>query len=45
MATTIDATPTSLGGYLVDETGSQDWSAPDEGGLAFITDLVRPIGT
>jgi dihydrofolate reductase len=43
MAKLIYATPTSLDGYIGDE--SYDWSAPDEEGLAFITDLLRPIGT
>jgi dihydrofolate reductase len=44
MATLIYATPTSLDGYIADETGSPDWAVPDEEGFAFITDLLRPIG-
>jgi len=44
MATLIYATPTSLDGYIADETGNPDWAAPDEEGFAFISDLLRPIG-
>ncbi len=44
MAKLIYATPTSLDGYIADETGSPDWAAPDEEGFAFINDLLRPIG-
>jgi dihydrofolate reductase len=42
MAKLIYATPTSLDGYIADE--NYDWSAPDEEGFAFISDLLRPIG-
>jgi dihydrofolate reductase len=45
MAKLIYATPTSLDGYIADETGNYDWAAPDEEGFAFIADLLRPIGT
>ena len=45
MAKLIYVTPTSLDGYLADETRSLDWAAPDEEFLAFITDLLRPVGT
>jgi len=45
MAKLIYATPSSLDGYIVDETGNPDWAAPDEEGFAFITALIRPIGT
>ncbi len=45
MAKLIYFMPTSLEGYIADETGDLDWSAPDEEVFAFITDLVRPIGT
>jgi dihydrofolate reductase len=44
MAKLIYLTPMSLDGYIADETGNPDWSAPDEEAFAFITDLVRPIG-
>jgi dihydrofolate reductase len=37
--------PTSLDGYIEDETGNFDWAAPDQEVLAFINDLERPIGT
>jgi dihydrofolate reductase len=43
MAKLIYATPTSLDGYIADETGNFDWAAPDEEVFAFINDLVRPI--
>src|SRR4030095_16030228 len=36
--------PTSLDGYIADETGNPDWAAPDEEVFAFINNLVRPIG-
>ena len=36
--------PTSLDGYIADEPGPYDWSAPDDGVFAFINDLERPIG-
>ena len=41
----IYMTPTSLDGYIAVEPGSFDGSGPDEEGFAFITDLLRPIGT
>ena len=44
MAILIYATPTSLDGYIADETGNPGWAAPDEEGFAFINDLLRPIG-
>ncbi len=44
MAKLIYFTPTSLDGYIADETGSPDWSVPSEEAFAFIIDLVRPIG-
>jgi dihydrofolate reductase len=37
--------PTSLDGFIADETGNFDWSAPDEEVMAFINDRHRPIGT
>lgn len=45
MAKLIYFMPVSLDGLIADETGSKDWSAPDEDVLAFISDLHRPIGT
>src|SRR6185369_4610280 len=44
MGNLIYFTPTSLDGYIADETGNPDWSAPDEETFAFINDLWRPIG-
>ena len=43
MAKLIYVTPTSLDGYIADQ--NYDWSAPGAEELAFITDLLRPIGT
>ncbi|MFN2461162.1 MAG: dihydrofolate reductase family protein [Candidatus Velthaea sp.] len=40
----IYITNTSLDGYVEDETGAFDWVIPDQV-HAFITDLLRPIGT
>ena len=45
MAKLIYVTPTSLDGYIADESMSPDWSTPDDEGFAFIKDLLRPIGT
>jgi dihydrofolate reductase len=45
MAKLIYVMPTSLDGYVEDETGKFDWGTPDEEGFTFITDLERPIGT
>jgi dihydrofolate reductase len=36
---------TSLDGYINDEQGNFDWSAPDEEVHSFVNDLERPIGT
>lgn len=36
---------TSLDGYIADEDGRFDWSAPDEEVHAFVNDLERPVGT
>ncbi len=44
MAKLIYFMPTSLDGYIADETGNFDWSAPDEEAFAFINELERPIG-
>ena len=40
----IYITNTSLDGFVEDETGAFDWGNPDQV-HAFITDLLRPIGT
>jgi dihydrofolate reductase len=45
MAKLIYVTNTSLDGYIEDEHGSFDWTATDDEVFAFITDLVRPVGT
>ena len=42
MAKLIYFTPTSLDGYIADETGNPDWAAPDEEVFAFINDLCAP---
>jgi dihydrofolate reductase len=36
---------TSLDGYVEDEDGNFDWSAPDEEVHSFVNDLERPVGT
>ena len=35
----------SLDGFIEDEGGSFEWTAPSDEVFAFITDLMRPIGT
>ena len=45
MAKLIYFTPTSLDGFIADGAGDLDWSAPDEQVMAFINELMRPIGT
>lgn len=35
----------SVDGYIEDEEGHFDWSEPDDALFAYITDLMRPIGT
>ncbi len=44
MAKLIYATPTSLDSYIADD-GNFGWSAPDDEVFAFISDVLRPIGT
>jgi dihydrofolate reductase len=45
MAKLIYSAITSLDGYVADEDGNFDWSAPDEDVHAFVNDLERQIGT
>ncbi|HMG26410.1 MAG TPA: dihydrofolate reductase family protein [Acidimicrobiia bacterium] len=45
MAKLIYISNVSLDGYIEDEHGSLDWTAPDDEVFAFITDLVRSVGT
>ena len=45
MAKLIYVTNVSLDGYIEDEHGSFDWISTGDELLAFITDLVRPVGT
>ena len=44
MAKLIYVTNVSVDGYIEDEQGRFDWTAPDDEYFAFITDLVRPVG-
>jgi dihydrofolate reductase len=45
MAKLIYSAIASLDGYVNDENGEFDWSAPDEEVHAFVNDLERDIGT
>lgn len=45
MARLIYSAIASLDGYVADEAGNFDWSAPDEEVHAFVNDLERPLGT
>jgi len=45
MATLIYAAIASLDGYVEDDEGRFDWSAPDEQVHAFVNELERSIGT
>jgi dihydrofolate reductase len=45
MAKLIYASHVSLDGFIEDEHGGFDWTAPTDEEFAFITDLVRPVGT
>lgn len=45
MAKLIYVTNTSVDGYIEDEAGRFDWTPTDDELFAFITDLVRPLGT
>ena len=41
----IYGTNVSLDGFIEDEHGGFEWTEPSDDGFAFITDLVRPVGT
>ena len=45
MAKLIYISNVSLDGYIEDEHGNFDWTAPDDDVFAFITDLVRSVDT
>ena len=45
MARLIYSAITSLDGYVADEDGNFDWSAPDEEVHSFVNDLERTVGT
>jgi dihydrofolate reductase len=45
MAKLIYVSNVSLDGFIEDEHGRFDWTEPDDEQFAFITDLIRPIGT
>jgi dihydrofolate reductase len=45
MAKLIYVMNVSLDGYIADEDGKLDWTAPDEEFYSFINDLERPVGT
>ena len=45
MARLIYSVITSLDGYVADEDGNFDWSAPDEEVHTFVNTLQRPVGT
>src|SRR3954468_24202034 len=45
MAKLIYVSNVSLDGFIEDENGRFDWTAPDDELFAFLTDLVRPVGT
>jgi dihydrofolate reductase len=45
MARLIYSAIASLDGYVADEDGRFDWSAPDEEVHAFVNDEERPVGT
>src|SRR5213592_2636386 len=45
MAKLIYSAITSLDGFVADEEGNFDWSAPDEEVHSFVNELERPVGT
>ncbi len=45
MAKLIYSSITSLDGYVADEDGKFDWSAPDAEVMGFLNEIERPLGT
>ena len=45
MARLIYVSNVSLDGFIEDEHGGFEWTEPDDEQFAFITDLIRPVGT
>ena len=45
MARLIYVTNVSLDGFIEDEHGGLEWTDPSDEYLAFITDVIRPVGT
>jgi len=45
MARLIYVTNVSLDGFIEDEHGGFEWTDPSDDYLAFITDVIRPVGT
>lgn len=45
MATLLYIANVSLDGFTEDEAGNFDWTRPPDDVFAFITDLIRPVGT
>ena len=45
MAKLIYVSNVSLDGFIEDERGGFEWSAPNEEVFGYVTELVRPIGT
>src|SRR5690242_16093187 len=45
MARLLYVTNVSIDGFIEDERGDFGWTQPDDEQFAFITDVVRPVGT
>jgi dihydrofolate reductase len=45
MANLIYVSNVSLDGFIEDERGNFNWTTPEDTVFAFITDLIRPVGT